>query len=33
LIEEVLADTGKASQRERLLPVPAVVSYVMALAL
>ncbi len=24
LIEEVLADTGKASQRERLLPAPAV---------
>jgi hypothetical protein len=33
LIEEVLADTGKASQRERLLPAPAVVYYVMALAL
>ena len=33
LIEEVLADTGKASQRERLLPSPAVVYYVMALAL
>jgi Insertion element 4 transposase N-terminal/Transposase DDE domain len=32
LIEEVLADTGKASQRERLLPAPAVVYYVMALA-
>jgi Insertion element 4 transposase N-terminal/Transposase DDE domain len=32
LIEEVLANTGKASQRERLLPVPAVVYYVMALA-
>lgn len=32
LIEEVLADTGKASQRERLLPAP-VVYYVMALAL
>ncbi len=25
LIEEVLAQTGKASQRERLLPAPAVV--------
>jgi hypothetical protein len=33
LIEEVLAQTGKASQRERLLPAPAVVSYVMVLAL
>ncbi len=33
LIEEVLHDTGKASQRERLLPAPAVVYYVMALAL
>lgn len=33
LIEEVLAATGKASQRERLLPAPAVVYYVMALAL
>jgi len=34
LIEEVLAETGEASQRERLLPAPAVVVYyVMALAL
>lgn len=33
LIDEVLATTGKASQRERLLPAPAVVYYVMALAL
>jgi hypothetical protein len=33
LIEEVLADTGRASQRERLLPAPAVLYYVMALAL
>ena len=33
LIEEVLRDTGKASQRERQLPAPAVVYYVMALAL
>jgi hypothetical protein len=33
VIEEVLAQTGKASQRERLLPAPAVVYYVMALAL
>jgi len=33
LIEEVLANTGKASQRERLLPAPAVVYYVMALVL
>ncbi len=33
LIEEVLADTDKASRRERLLPAPAVVYYVMALAL
>lgn len=33
LIEEVLAATGKASRRERLLPAPAVVYYVMALAL
>ena len=33
VIDEVLAETGKASQRERLLPAPAVVYYVMALAL
>jgi hypothetical protein len=33
LIEQVLADTGRGSQRERLLPAPAVVYYVMALAL
>ena len=33
LIEQVLADTGRASQRKRLLPAPAVVYYVMALAL
>jgi hypothetical protein len=33
LIDEVLQDSGKASQRERLLPAPAVVYYVMALAL
>lgn len=33
LINEVLAQTGKASQRERRLPAPAVVYYVMALAL
>ena len=33
LIEQVLADTGRASQRERLLPAPAVVYYVMALSL
>ena len=33
LIEQVLADTGRTSQRERLLPAPAVVYYVMALAL
>jgi hypothetical protein len=33
LIEEVLAQTGRASQRERRLPAPAVVHYVMALAL
>lgn len=33
LIDEVLAQTGRASQRERLLPAPAVVYYVMALAL
>ena len=33
LIEEVLSQTGKGSQRERLLPAPAVVYYVMALAL
>ena len=33
LIEEVLNATGRASQRERLLPAPAVVYYVMALAL
>ena len=32
LIDEVLADTGKASQRERLLPAPAVVYYVMVWA-
>jgi len=29
LIDEVLAETGKASQRERLLPAAAVVYYVM----
>ena len=33
LIEEVLLKTGKGSKRERLLPAPAVVYYVMALAL
>lgn len=33
LIDEVLADTGKGSQRKRLLPAPAVVYYIMALAL
>ena len=33
MIEEVLADTGRGSQRERLLSAPAVVYYVMALAL
>jgi len=33
LIEQVLAETGRASQRHRLLPAPAVVYYVMALAL
>jgi len=33
LIEQVLAETGRASQRERLLPAPAVVYYVMAQAL
>lgn len=33
LIDEVLTQTGKGSQRERLLPAPAVVYYVMALAL
>lgn len=33
LIEEVLAETGRASQRHRLLPAPAVVYYIMALAL
>jgi len=33
LIDEVLANTGKASQRERLLPAPAVVYYVMALSM
>jgi hypothetical protein len=33
LIDEVLNDTGKGSQRERLLPAPAVVYYIMALAL
>jgi Insertion element 4 transposase N-terminal/Transposase DDE domain len=33
LIDEVLADTGNASQRKRRLPAPAVVYYVMALAL
>lgn len=33
LIDEVLAETGKSSQRDRLLPAPAVVYYVMALAL
>ena len=33
LIDEVLAHTERASRRERLLPAPAVVYYVMALAL
>jgi len=33
LIDEVLLETGRASQRHRLLPAPAVVYYVMALAL
>ena len=33
LIDEILADTGKVSQRKRLLPAPAVVYYIMALAL
>jgi len=33
LIEQVLSETNKASQRNRLLPAPAVVYYVMALAL
>lgn len=33
LIEEVLQETGRGSQRERLLPAPAVVYYVMAMAL
>lgn len=33
LIDEVLAQTGRGSRRNRLLPAPAVVYYVMALAL
>ena len=33
LIDEVLKQTGKGSKRERLLPAPAVVYYIMALAL
>jgi len=33
LIDEVLAQTGRASQRNRLLSAPAVVYYVIALAL
>jgi len=33
LIDEVLTDVGKGSRRKRLLPAPAVVYYVMALAL
>jgi len=33
LIDQVLTETGKVSQRQRLLPAPAVVYYVMALAL
>lgn len=33
LIDEVLAETGRTSRRNRLLPAPAVVYYVMALAL
>lgn len=33
VIDEVLAETGRGSQRHRLLPAPAVVYYVMALAL
>ena len=32
-IDEVLANTGKSSQHDRLLPVPAVVHYLTALAL
>ena len=32
-IDEVLANTGKYSQRDRLLPAPAVVHYLTALAL
>jgi hypothetical protein len=33
LVEKVLRDTGKESVRERLLPAPAVVYYIMAMAL
>lgn len=33
LIDEVLAETGRASRRNRVLPAPAVVYYIMALAL
>lgn len=33
VIDEVLAQTGRASRRNRLLPAPAVVYYIMALAL
>lgn len=33
LIDEVLEETGRGSRRQRLLPAPAVVYYVMALAL
>jgi Insertion element 4 transposase N-terminal len=33
LIDEVLRETGRETQRNRLLPAPAVVYYVMALAL
>jgi hypothetical protein len=32
-IDEVLANTGKSSQHDRLLPAPAVMHYLMALAL
>ena len=33
VVDDGLAQTGKGSQRERLLPAPAVVYFVMALAL
>ncbi|MDR1312499.1 MAG: transposase domain-containing protein [Deltaproteobacteria bacterium] len=33
IVDEVLEETGKCSQRERLLPATAVVCFIMALSL